>query len=868
MDVDGSFMKTDVLLVDDRQENLLAIEAVLGSSGYNLVKTTSGDEALRYLLDHNPAVILMDVQMPGLDGFETAAIIKSNERTREIPIVFITAINKDQRFVHKGYQHGAVDYIYKPFDGYILKSKVAVFAELRRQHERTARLVAVQRAATTALGESLGVEDAIEKVLTSMCTSLGWDLGTFWKVDRRANVICCQATWHQPDVAAQAFIAWSMRARFAAGVGFPGRIWASGKALWVVDLARDDNFPRFEVEAQTPLRTAVGLPIGVQGETVGVLEFFSHRRQEEDRDLAEIMEAIGSQIGQVLKRTEAVESSRASDASRAAILETALDCIVSIDHHGNIVEFNPAAETTFGYERTNVMGKEMASIMMPSTLRASHRRGMARYLESGESRILNQRIEVKAERADGTQFPAELTIARVPDMDPPLFTAFLRDITQRKRTEENAAFLARASATLAASLDYGETFACLAELVVESLADWCAIDVMDATGQLHPVASAHPDVLKRDALDQVRRKYALDASAQSGAPLVVRTGKSEIYNRVSTDVLVKRDGNLADLALINELGMGSAMIVPLIARTRTLGAMTLVSTDPTHHYTQEDLLVCEELARRAAIAIDNAKLYRDAKDALRARDEFFSIASHELKTPITSLKMLLQIAERGLNAGGARTPSPEKLIKTLRTCNRQVDQLTHLIENLLDIVKIREGKLAFHLEEIDLSELVEELVQRYAAAFAQADCPVDMQIEPKIIGTWDRLRLEQVVVNLMSNAIKYAPGAAIKVALSEKRGNARLVIQDAGPGIPAARHGKIFKRFERGPTERNVTGLGLGLFIVKQVIEAHHGAIRLESQEGSGAAFIIDLPTTPPDDLPARPPPPGPTPPQALRPLG
>ena len=835
----------EILVVDDRQENQLSIEAVLGSDAYRLVRASSGDEALRYLLTHDPALILMDVQMPGLDGFETAALIKSNERTREIPIIFITAISKDEAFTHKGYAHGAVDYIYKPFDSTILQAKVAVFAELRRQHQRIARLVAVQRAATQALGEAANADTGIAKVLASICETLDWDVGLFWQVHQRANSIWCQAAWHGPHTAASRFVAQSMQTSFAPNSDLPGIVWATGKAAWIVDLAQDAGFSRRDNAVQDGLRTAVGLPICVQGETVGIIEFFSRRQLDQDFRLTEIMESIGSQIGQVLKRSEAVAQTRASEASRAAILDTALDCIISIDHQGNVVEFNGAAERTFGYQRADVLGREMASVIIPPALRDKHRHGMTRYLTTGDSHVINQRIEVTALRVDGTVFPVELAITRVPDVEPPLMTAFLRDITQRKLIEKNAAFLAEATNTLSASLDYEETFSTLAGLVVNSLADWCAIDVIDAEGNLQPIAFAHPDPVKRNTVYELRRKYPMEKTALQGAPRVVQTGRSELYQHLPHDLLMEVPFEAADVSTLEQLGLGSGMIVPLIARTRILGAITLISGNPNRLYTADDLHVAEELARRAAIAIDNASLYRDAKEALHARDEFFSIASHELKTPITSLKMLLQIAERGLKAGGAQLPSPEKLAKTLNTCNRQIEQLTHLIENLLDIVKIREGKLSFNFEEVNFSELLEELMQRYATAFVAAQCPIEMAIEPDVVGHWDRLRLEQVVVNLMSNAIKYAPGAPIRVALHKTNDIARLTIQDAGPGIPADQQWTIFKRFERGPADRNVTGLGLGLFIVKQVVEAHQGTIHLDSSERQGAAFVVDLPTVP-----------------------
>ena len=714
-----NFDKMEILLVDDRQENLLTLEAVLSSPDYRLIKASSGDEALKYLLDHSPALILMDVQMPDLSGFETASIIKGSERTREIPIVFVTGINKDERFVHEGYDHGAVDYIYKPYDPHILKSKVAVLAGIRRNQERMSRLVAVQLATTQALADTSNVKDVISNVLKSVCSSLGWDLGNFWKLDKQAEVLFCESCWQDPGCDAPEFVAESLRMLVPVGVGLPGRVWAGGKTLWISDLEEEGNFPR-RAAAAKDLGTAVGVPVAIQGEVLGVLEVLSRKKQKEDHDLIQILGAIGSQIGQFLKRTEAIELARA--------------------------------------------------------------------------------------------------------------------------TEARTRLLAEASATLSSSLNYEETLQALATLLVKSLASWCAIDVIDENGQPRSVAVAHPDPGKLALAREMHEKYPPDWKGLTGAPNVIRNGKSELYHEVPDELLVKSARDQAHLKIIRDLAIKSAMVVPLTVRGNTLGAITLIATDSERRYTEDDLSVAEELARRAAMAIDNARLYREAQNAIHARDEFFSIASHELKTPITSLKMILQLTERGVDTKNGISPSPEKLEKMLGTSNRQVDRLTHLVEDLLDVTRIGAGKLGINPAELNLSQLVEEVVDRFCDAFAAAHCPVELNLEPKVIGFWDSSRIEQVMVNLLSNAVKYAPGKPIKIEVSNGGETAKIIIQDFGPGIPPEKQSKIFERFERATSSRNVSGLGLGLFIVKQVVEAHHGTIGVESQEGNGSTFTIELP--------------------------
>jgi PAS domain S-box-containing protein len=845
----------DILLVDDKQENLLALEAVLACPEYNLIKTTSGDEALRYLLDNTPALILMDVQMPDLNGFETASIIKGSLRTREVPIIFITAINKDEQFVHQGYRHGAVDYIYKPYDVCALKTKVGVFADIRRQHNRISRLVAVQWAATQALAESADVGAAISNVLESICTSLKWDIGIFWRLDKHANLLKCHSEWHEPTRDAPPFITDSFGRRFSAGIGVPGRTWADKKAIWTEDLLKESNFQRLKPASKEGIHTAVAVPVFVQDETMGVLEFYSRNTLPDDPDLVKIMTAIGSQVGQVLKRTEAHELVRISEARKAAIVETALDCIISMDHEGRIIEFNPAAEAVFRRSRSEVIGKDMAETIIPHAYRAAHRKGLKHYLATAEGPVMDQRIELTGMRSDHSEFPVELAITRVTDVDPPLFTGFLRDITERKKIENRSAFLMEASTTLSSSLNYEETFSAIAHLAVKSLSDWCLIDLVEEGGgaQVRSVAVAHLDPSKSDLADKLREKYPPDWNSLTGAPNVIRTGKSELYPDISDVPSRATAENQAHLGWARELGPASAMIVPLTARTKTLGAITFISTRAVRCYSKDDLIVAEELARRAAIAIDNAKLYRDAQKAIRTRDEFFSIASHELKTPITALKMMIQVTQRSVNPEDGTVPSAAKLSKMLNTSVKQIERLSALVEDMLDVVKIQAGKLSFNLEEMDFSDLLKNITEQFSDTLATARCPLELKLEPGLIGTWDRNRIEQVMVNLISNAIKYAPGSTVKVEASHEAETVRFLVQDFGPGIPLDQQEKIFERFERAVASQNINGLGLGLFIVKQIVEAHGGTIRVISEVGAGSTFIVEMPMQPSNIIPQNP---------------
>ena len=228
--------------------------------------------------------------------------------------------------------------------------------------------------------------------------------------------------------------------------------------------------------------------------------------------------------------------------------------------------------------------------------------------------------------------------------------------------------------------------------------------------------------------------------------------------------------------------------------------------------------------------------------AIRSRDEFLSIASHELRTPITSMRLQLQLARREILPERGIVPSPERLGKLLRIFGLQLDRLTSLVEDLLDVSRVQAGRLSLVPEACNLSELLKQTIERLAPELASAQCPVELDIEDGITGLWDRKRIVRVVTNLLANAAKYAPGRPVRVSLSARGERAILQIRDFGPGIATEKQAKLFDRFERAVSARNVSGLGLGLFISRQIVDAHRGSIELWSEPGKGCLVTVSLP--------------------------
>jgi signal transduction histidine kinase len=287
------------------------------------------------------------------------------------------------------------------------------------------------------------------------------------------------------------------------------------------------------------------------------------------------------------------------------------------------------------------------------------------------------------------------------------------------------------------------------------------------------------------------------------------------------------------------------MMAPLEHRRQVVGHITLMRDAGGPAYTQDDATLLEDLAHRAAQAIENARLYGEAQAAVAARDEFLSIASHELRTPLTALRLALENMRRVSSREAIERLPAQYVERVLATAERQGQRLEKLVAGLLDVSRIHMGRLELDLEEVDLGAAVADAMGHIEDEATQSGSPIEIRGEP-VRGSWDRLRIGQVVTNLLSNAVKYGGGKPVDVEFGPRDdGRAFLLVRDRGIGIDPADQPQIFERFERAVSSRNYGGLGLGLYIVKRIVEAHGGTIRVESKAGEGAAFVVELPLRP-----------------------
>jgi PAS domain S-box-containing protein len=524
-------------------------------------------------------------------------------------------------------------------------------AVLRARVERANDHLLAQNALAVTLVESRSLTDATQKALESIGRTLGWQIGALWLVDEAQQLLRLVDVWQEPDIQAAGFVGLSRRTTFTRGEWLPGQVWDRNEPAWSVDISRGEEYVRSKVAREAGLSGALAFPVLGEDRVLGAVEFYTRELRAPHPELLRLLRGFGSQLGQYIELRQAEELARESEAIKTSIFETALDAVISIDANGDVVEFNPSAEQLFGYRREDTLGKEMAALIIPESLREAHRGALRRLAEGAEPRLLGQRLELTAMRSDGSEFPIELSIAAVESHDDhtALFTGFVRDITAQKAVErertsllvrerdsrrdaevaqQQTEFIAEVGTVLDTALDYERALQEFARIAVPRLGDWCVIDVLEEDGTIGRYAAAHANPERNALIQQLRERYPAEPDARQGLPFTIQSGESQLIPEVTDDML--QVGQLAQneehARLLRELGFRSALVVPLRARGRILGAIGLgLGDETTRRYGPEDLTYAEDLARRAALALDNSRLFterlRIAQELQRSRDE-------------------------------------------------------------------------------------------------------------------------------------------------------------------------------------------------------------------------------------------------------
>ncbi len=416
--------------------------------------------------------------------------------------------------------------------------------------------------------------------------------------------------------------------------------------------------------------------------------------------------------------------------------------------------------------------------------------------------------------------------------------SFSRDITRRKRQEEGAKLLSEASRVLASTLEYEKTLESVARLAVGDLADWCGVDIVDEDGKIRQVVVSHVDPAKIKWAKELSILYPPDHGGPTGVGNVIRTGQPEMYPEISDEMLVAGARGEGHLKLLRELQFRSAIIVPMIARGHTLGALSLISTGSGRRYGEADLALAMELATRAGIAIDNAQLYRSALAASEAKSAFLATMSHELRTPLNAI-----IGYQSLLKEGIEGKLNEGQLSQLNRIRASADHLLGLIDEVLTFSRVEAGKEIVQREETDLRTIVKAAVTMVTPLAESKGLRLRAEGDDARLFT-DPGKVRQILLNVLSNAIKFSDDGEIVVRSRVEGKAVDVSIIDGGIGIAPENLEKIFDPFwqvEQRST-RKVGGTGLGLSVSRSLARLIGGEIAVETKFGKGSTFTLTLP--------------------------
>jgi PAS domain S-box-containing protein len=655
------------------------------------------------------------------------------------------------------------------------------------------------------LAESDGEAAAYPRLLAAVGESLGWDAGGVWTpADPGDRTLLCVETWQAPE----RFERISRTISLAPGEGLPGRVCESGKPAWIADVSADANFPRASIAVHAGLRAAFCFPIRGGSGVLGAIEFLAREPRDPDENLLDTVTSLGGRIGHCVERWRAEDRLRESNARKSAILDAALDCIITMDAAGLVVEVNRATEQTFGYTAAEMVGRELAELIIPPALREPHRRGVERYAATGESTMVGHPVELPAMRADGSDFPVEIAITR-PRLDgPPLFTGYLRDITERKRSEQalrtladEQAALRRVATAVASAAPEERVFGVVTEEVGRLLGAHTANMVRFEPDGTALVLGGWSTRSVRSV--PVGTRVALDGPTVAGR--IFRSGRPE-----RVDSYGGMEGATAEM--LRELGFRSAVGAPINLAGRLWGAVIVSTVDDSPFPVGSEQRIAD-FTELVALALANAE----------ARQELAASRARIVETGDAERRRL----ERNLHDGAQQRLVSLSL--TLRLCEQRVAGVDG---EAVELVRRAASELADALDELrELARGIHPailtdrgLVPALEMLAGRASLPVDLcaSLDDRLPAPVEAAAY-YIVAEALTNASKHAGAERVRVDVRLHDGVALVEVADDGVG---------------GADRGGGSGLrGLG-----DRVDALGGELELESPAGAGTLLRARLP--------------------------
>jgi len=535
------------------------------------------------------------------------------------------------------------------------------------------------------------------------------------------------------------------------------------------------------------------------------------------------------------KRTE--QSLRVTTQRYQAMLETAVDGILTIDERGLIQDINPATVRIFGYALEELIGRNV-SMLMPQPYRSAHDGYMDNYLRTGVRKVIGIGREVKGRRKDGSVFPLELSVSELRLPEGRFFMGVVRDISARKRAEEAQALFVEVGTLLSQSLDVSITLKGFASLVVSRLADSCTVDLLGEDGQLHRLEAAAREPEYQTLIREVLAWSPLVGS-DSPMALALKRGELVAIPDITPALLDAAARNPEHRAIMSRLPLRSGALVPLVARGRKLGIISLYWHQSRGTTLAADLEVARGVADRAAVAIDNARLFQELQEAVRVREDVVAIVSHDLRSPLNAITLAATALLK-------REEVDERTAKTASRIFSASDRASRMIRDLLDFTQARVGGgIPIHPGPLDFHFHVRRILSEVRMAHPERH--IELAADGVGQGEWDADRLAQVVTNLVGNALQHSPpGTPVRVSTRSEDSLVELEVHNEGPPISPELLPTLFEPYRRGPESGEGRGsLGLGLFITRQIVLGHGGAIGVRSTLAEGTTFTVRLPRRP-----------------------
>ena len=813
----------NILLVDDHVPNLLALEALLEPLELGIFRATSGTEAIEHLTNGDFAAVLLDVQMPGMDGFETAAVIRQQERTREVPIIFVTAGTISTDDTRKGYAHGAFDYLAKPLDPNALRAKVAALVDLWRRGESIrAREAAVHERERTALRSVIRQTEAELRLIIDGVRDHAISL-----LDPEGRV----RTFNAPAERIKGYKLAEVQGRHFEmfftpedrAAGLPERELAAARAHGRAELEgwrqKKDGSKFYAAVSISALRDENGGLVGF----VKVTQDITQRR--------ELTEALG-----------------ASEHQLRLIVDAIPGLVAYVNPDGTYRTVNRRHADWFGIAPEAAIGQPVASVIGDAAFDAVKphiQQALAGRTAVFESEVPFARLGPRYVRAeyvpdigDGGQVRGAITLTV--------------DVTEAKRAADWLAEEATVNETL---YRVGGSFNTNLDLdsIFQRLTDEATKVCRAQFGAFfYNVETADQGSYMLYALSGVPREKFAGFPMPRNTDVFAPTFRGETV--VRTDDITKdpRYGRSAPYHGMppGHLPVRSYLAVPVVSRSGTVHGGLFFGHGDVGVFKERDERVLVAIAAQAAVAIDNARLLETvrrerarAEEANRAKDLFLGSLSHELRTPLNAIIGWTRMLRSG-------SLPEEKRERALETIDRNARAQAALIEDILDLSRITSGKMRLEVAPVELAHIVETALDTIRPAADAKGVRVQPVLDPDA-GTvhGDATRLQQICWNLLSNAVKFTPrGGRVYVKLIRTDSQVELLVADTGRGIATEFLPWIFDPFSQADSTstREHGGLGLGLAIVKHLVELHGGTVMAESEGADkGATFVVRLPVAP-----------------------